>query len=98
MADQLADLLAYCRADGRVCPVPSVWHRFWRRLDRYSSATDHPPAPLILAAWHQAAPEAKGHALEQQMRWAAEHGALAVAERFLRALPLDEWHREPASV
>jgi hypothetical protein len=50
---ELDQLLAYCRENQRVCPVPRRWHELWELLPekRQLGIEWQPPLPLILAAW-----------------------------------------------
>ncbi|BDW81050.1 hypothetical protein MACH24_04880 [Erythrobacter sp. Dej080120_24] len=58
-----------------------------------------PPLPNILASWWGTSDVQKVETLKSQLLWAAQHGALDVADRFLRGLRADEWHRaeEPST-
>ena len=85
---RLEALLQYVSAEDRVCPLPTAWDRLHRLLGPGS------PRPLILAAW--GSPEwAKARRLKEQIHFAAELGAFARVDRFLRRLPQDEWEIVP---
>ena len=86
------DLLAYVRADLRVCPQPIAWGRLWQMLpDNRQVGSDWiPPQPLILGA-SQAPATMKIACLEGQIRYAADRGLLPQIDAFLRALPVSEW-------
>lgn len=94
VADTLDDLLAYCQADGRVCPQPQRWNELWQLLPdiRRKDAGYEPSAPLILAAWWESSDEEKQDRLAVHVRWAQTHGALDAVSKFLRGLPEKEWH------
>lgn len=91
--DRLAQLLAYAKAKGRVCPVPLKWNELWATLPgrRQVGAGWEPPLPLILAAWWECTAEEKRKRLELHLKYAAEHGALDKVEQFLLSLGHDEW-------
>ena len=78
---ELEDLIAYCRADGRVCPMPMLWDTCWKLLpDRQRVQGGwSPPLPLILAAWDTTSDTQKPDCLASHFRWARDHGVLANA-------------------
>ncbi len=86
-------LIAYCRENGRVCPMPQRWNALWERLPNRTrvGAGWQPPLPLILGAWDDTPGLLKMLRLEEHIKWAAQHGALAPVARFLRGLFEDEW-------
>jgi hypothetical protein len=54
MKESVESLVAYCRENDRVCPLPPLWNRLWEMLpgrSRIGVGWQSPP-PLILAAWH----------------------------------------------
>ena len=72
--------------------MPMRWDALYKLLPdtlRTSSGWE-PPLPLILAAWHEPAP-LKTLRLMQHLRWAHDHHALNEVDKFLRALPEEEW-------
>ena len=83
-------LLAYCRQQHRVCPVPQRWNELWELLS--AGAETRPARPLILAAWWHTSNLRKMLRLKDQITWAASHNRLADADVFLRALSEQEWH------
>ena len=88
------ELIQYCEADGRVCPLPPRWDALWKLLPgRHRNATGgwEPELPLILAAWAHSSVAEKRARLREHIRWAAETGALDTAEEFLRGLPEEQW-------
>jgi hypothetical protein len=87
-AYKLVALLAYVRADGRVCPIPAAWDRFWKLLPREEGK--EAPVPLILGAWHTDAAE-KCEVLRGQIEYAAREGVLDTADAFLRGLKPEDW-------
>jgi hypothetical protein len=91
--ERLAQLLAYCRANGRVCPAPDKWSDLWELLpgrQRVGSGWE-PPPPLILAAWWDCSANEKQDRLELHMRYAADRGALEQVAQFLSRLGADDW-------
>lgn len=85
---RLDDLLRFATAEGRISPRPLALARLRGLLGPGS------PEPAILGAWVYSSDTGKQRSLERQLRYAAEHGRLADAERFLRALTDDEWYRD----
>ena len=86
-------LLAFCRQHGRVCPMPRHWTALWELLPNRVRVGYgwRPGLPLILGAWHDSPALMKILRLEEQIRWAAEHGALDAIARFLRSLDEEDW-------
>jgi hypothetical protein len=83
-AGRLESLLAYVTAERRVCPMPGAWEKLRRVLGEGA------PAPLILAAW--GSPWMfKRWRVQEQIRFAAEHGKLGRVDRLLRSLPAKAW-------
>jgi hypothetical protein len=93
MSDTVESLVAYCREDNRVCPLPTQWNRLWEMLpDRKRiGAGWEPPLPLILAAWHDTPAMSKMPRLTEHIEWAAQHGALDSVARFLHELREEDW-------
>jgi hypothetical protein len=90
--ESIEKLVAYCRENNRVCPMPDPWDRLWKMLRSRNRVGEgwQPPQPLILAAWYSPV-LAKMRRLEEHIEWAADHKALEMAGKFLRELPEDEW-------
>jgi hypothetical protein len=88
-AGRLTDLLRYVTSKGRVCPRPRAWHAFWELLPRYGG--NEAPVPLILGAWHDSDAHEKRRRLRDQIEFAAREGSLAIADKYLRALPEEQW-------
>ena len=93
MSESTENLIAYCRENSRVCPMPQRWNALWQSLPerRRVSGIWEPPAPLILGAWHHTSAMAKAVRLAEHIEWAAEHSALELVSAFLRGLREDEW-------
>lgn len=93
MSETTESLIAYCRANARICPMPQRWNTLCELLpDRKRVGAGWEPAlPLILAAWHDTPYLMKMLRLAEHIEWAAEHGALETVATFLRGLREDEW-------
>jgi hypothetical protein len=93
MSESVESLVAYCRENGRVCPMPQVWNQLWEMLPNRTRAGSgwNPSLPLILAAWHDTPAILKMLRLAEHIEWAAQHGALEVVAKYLRSLPEDQW-------
>src|SRR5665213_4385502 len=94
MADSIESLVAYCRENNRICPLPLPWDRLWEMLPGRSrvGAGWQPPLPLILAAWHDTPAILKMLRLAEHIEWAAKHGSLEAIGNFLRELREDDWY------
>lgn len=92
----LDDLLTYCLAEDRVCPLPIYWDQLWKLLPGRARSGNgwEPPPPLILAAWYSS-PEKKRDRLRLHLEWAAQRGALDEVSRFLMALKHENWLHDP---
>lgn len=90
----LRELLAYVRADGRVCPKPVYWDKLFRLLPnrQHTSAGYVPPNPLILGGWWASTDSDKRERLAVHIRWASEHGVLSEISSFIMSLSPDQWH------
>jgi len=86
-------LLEYVGSNGRVCPQPQNWNELWELLPnrRRVGSGWEPPLPLILAAWWTTPALSKMLRLQEHIRYAAEHGAIAQVDAFLRGLAEEEW-------
>ncbi|WP_148207344.1 hypothetical protein [Paramagnetospirillum magneticum] len=91
------ELIAYVKANGRICPMPDPWNALFNLLPnrrQLASGGWMPPLPLILAAWWLATPSSKRRCLEEHIRWAVDHGALAEIDAYLRGIPESDWFHE----
>ncbi len=86
-------LIEYCQAEGRICPLPEYWNQLWEMLPEKQRAGAGwlPAAPLILAAWWDSVPLAKAARLREHIVWAHNHNGLVRVAIFLRALPESAW-------
>ena len=96
MDEKLNALLEYVKSERRICPNPQEWNTLWKMLPgkkRVGSGWA-PPLPLILGAWWLAAPSERQMRLMEHIHYAAEHGALAEVDDYLRALRPEQWFYE----
>lgn len=93
MTETSTNLIAYCRDNNRVCPMPPSWNALWEMLPERKRAGVgwEPPAPLILAAWHDTPAMFKAARLAEHIEWAASHGALEPIAAYLKGLPESDW-------
>ena len=76
-------------------PAGSHWADFWSFLKNQKEASDEDPKrPLILAASGES-DATKHRRLEEQLRWAADHGCLPAALEFLKSLDNTAWNHCP---
>lgn len=96
--EKLQALLDYVRQDARVCPMPVQWNELWNRLrrPRFRGEGPEPDKPFVLSGWY-VENERKQARLAYHIQWAFDHGALAVADRYLRSLSIEEWHHSDPS-
>lgn len=94
MSDTVESLIAYCQDGGRVCPMPQQWNKLWGMLPgRVRDGVGwQPPAPLILAAWHETPALMKMVRLADHIKWADQHDTLEPVAEFLRNLREEDWH------
>jgi hypothetical protein len=88
---ELESLLAYCQADGRVCPLPNIWNNLWKLIKRTTGKEDI-PAPLILAAWYDTPILPKMLRLREHVEIAYENGAFDQVKTFLMSLEEGDWY------
>jgi hypothetical protein len=93
MSETVESLVAYCRENDRVCPLPPLWNHLWEMLPNRVrvGAGWQPPLPLILAAWHETPAMPKMLRLVEHIEWAAKHDALDSVGTFLRELREEDW-------
>jgi hypothetical protein len=92
-SDSVKALIAYCRANSRVCPMPPQWNSLWEILPNRSRVGSgwEPPLPLILGAWREATGLEKMLRLTSHIEWADKWGALEPVSVFLRSLQENQW-------
>ena len=92
-SDAVQTLIAFCRENSPVCPMPQRWSALWDLLPNRTrtGAGGQPPLPLIVGAWDDTPEMLKMLRLAEQIEWAADYGGLGPVDRFLRALPEHEW-------
>lgn len=91
MTDTTESLIAYCRENNRICPMPQHWNTLWELLAKIAGQHGRPPPPLILAAWHDTPAMLKMLRLAEHVEWAAKHGSLDQVSAYLRQLPESGW-------
>lgn len=93
MPETAHSLIAYCRRNKRVCPMPQSWNMLFEMLpNRRRTALGWEPAlPLILEAWDTTPGALKTLRLAEHIEWAAEQGALEAVAAFLHSLSEDAW-------
>jgi len=94
MSETVDSLIAYCRANERACPKPTLWNQLWESLpDRKRIGLGWElPAPLIPAAWYETPAMLKMGRLEEHIKWADQHGAIREIAAFLRGVKEEDWH------
>jgi hypothetical protein len=82
------------KINNRVCPNPQPWNELWNELKNKKRVGSgwHPPAPLILAAWHHTSDIEKANRLLEQVEWAEEQSQLDKVFEYLNGLLEQEWH------
>jgi hypothetical protein len=93
MQDTPELLIAYCKEQNRICPLPTFWNAVYKTLSVRAgrNEVDKCPLPLILAAWDEASPLLKMTRLEEQIRWASENGNFDKVSIYLRSLQEQQW-------
>lgn len=93
LSETSESLIAYCRENNRVCPLPQLWHKLWEMLPNHSQVGGgrRPSPPLILAAWHDTPAMLKMLRLAEHIQWAEQYGALDTVAAFLRRLGEGDW-------
>jgi hypothetical protein len=73
--------------------MPLRWRALWELLPNRTRIGSlwEPPAPLILADWHEATGLQKMLRLETHIEWAHRFGALDKVDAYLRGLREEEW-------
>ena len=90
----LDNLLAYAKANNRICPQPMKWQMLWKKLpDRARGEADQKlRVPLILGGWWASSDSDKAERIEEHIRWAYGHDGLDSVDVFLRELSEEDWH------
>ena len=93
--DTTESLVAYCRENKRVCPMPQHWSKLYNMLPDTTrkGAGWEPPLPLILGAWDDTPAILKMMRFTEHIEWAAARGSLEVVALFLRELREEDWFR-----
>ena len=93
MQDTPELLVAYCKEQFRICPMPQFWNEMYKLIPPRINvnSTENSPLLLILAAWHEAPSILKMLRLKEQIRWAFENGNIDKISDYLRRLNDDQW-------
>jgi hypothetical protein len=83
------DVIKYCRAKNRICPVPRQWNKLWKMLQGSGRVTSgfRPPSPLILGSWYDSTPDMKMGSVQ----WAITHHAIVPAVGYIYGLSEEDW-------
>ena len=94
MSEEIVEeVMEYCRANNRICPMPKQWNTLWKMLpgsDRVTSGF-RPPLPLILGSWHDSTPDMKMRRLTEHIQWAITHHAIVPIVGYLYGLSEEDW-------
>jgi hypothetical protein len=87
------DILEYCRANNRICPMPQQWNKLWEILPGSSRITSglQPPPPLILGSWNDSTADMKMKRLAEHIQWAVSHHAIVPVVAYLYGLAEEDW-------
>ena len=93
MEETAESLIAYCRENGRVCPLPTKGNQVHEMLPNKRRVGNgwEPSLPLILAAWHVTPALPKMLRLAEHIEWAEKHGCLDDVASYLRGLYEEDW-------
>ena len=93
MDETSQSLIAYCRENDRVCPMPMLWNDLYEMLPYKRRVGNgwEPPLPLILAAWWDTPALPKMLRLAEHIEWAEKHGCLNQVASYLRNLREEDW-------
>jgi hypothetical protein len=87
------ELIDYCRADCRICPMPPQWAKLDQMMiDAINKV--RPPRALILGSWFDATDIQKIEQVANQIEWADKHGIFALVHDFLISLNAQQWYLE----
>lgn len=89
----LTNIMEYCCANNRICPMPQQWNKLWEMLPGSHRVTSgwRPPSPLILGSWHYSTPDMKIKRLAEHMQWAVNHNAIVPVVGYLYGLAEKDW-------
>ena len=96
LTSDVTELLDYCTAEHRVCPLPVHWDALLKMLP--SKSVDgqmvDPPNPLILGGWWGSTDSDKQMRVRDHILWADSEGRLREVDSFVRSLAEEEWHHK----
>ena len=87
---ELETLLAYCQAEGRICPLPKHWNTLWKLIKR-KTGKEYISRPLILAAWYDTPGLLKELRFREHIQIAYENGAFDQVKAFVMNLEEGDW-------
>lgn len=81
------------RRNNRVCPRPERWQELFALLAPRKTlrGMQHPPAPVIGAAWAVTPPLTKRLAFREHIEWAERQGVLENVMAFMQSMPETDW-------
>lgn len=93
MGITLQEVLDELEKNERVCPKPLHWQKLYNLLtEKKGRSGIKLSSPLILAAWWGTSDRQKMQRLQEQIKWASDHGCLDTVYDFLRDLTDEEWY------
>ena len=87
--NDIKSLLEMSSTDDRICPIPTIWDNFWKMIGAPWGKLE---PPLILNGWY-ASDRAKRKRFQEHVKFAADNGLFGEAERFIRILGNEDWHK-----
>lgn len=90
----LGDVMAICRTNDRICPLPAVWEKMYLCLpvERRGATIVRAPFPIERRRWNLVSDLLKQERLREQFLWADARGGLFGVQRFLAEMREPEWH------
>jgi len=87
------EVMEYCRANNRICPMPKQWNKLWKMLPGSGRVTSgfRPPSPLILGSWYDATPDMKIERFTEHIQWAVNHHSIVSVVGYLYGLAEEDW-------
>jgi hypothetical protein len=91
--DIVENVMEYCRANNRICPMPQQWNELWEILpgSRRVISGLRPPLPLILGSWYYSTPDMKMKRFAEHMQWAVNHQAIVPVTGYIYGLAEENW-------
>jgi hypothetical protein len=91
--ENVEEVMEYCRAKNRICPMPKQWNTLWKMLPGSGRVRSdfRPPLPLILDSWYDSTPEMKMGRLAEHIQWAITHNVIVPIAGYLYGLSEEDW-------